>query len=156
MSEVQHDGLGPGGKFVRQVTAARVGGVVLHPDHGELDDLVDVAGTQQDRVAGVEQLGLAVLPQPVEATLDVVEPEVPVTMRVDQMGGERQVVRARLPGLLRLAQRVLRRYAAMTTGPSVSAPGGGGVGFWALRPPWARRVRDGSTMAADRAAEQGV
>lgn len=61
LGEVQHDSLGPGGDFVRQVATARVGGVVLHPDHGELDDLVDVAGTQLDRVAGVERLGLPVL-----------------------------------------------------------------------------------------------
>lgn len=86
LGEVQHDCLGPGGDFVRQVTAAWVGGVVLHPDHAELDDLVDVAGPQKDRVASVEQLGLPMLPQPVEAALGVVESEVPVTRRVDQVG----------------------------------------------------------------------
>lgn len=47
-------------------------------EYGELDDLADAARTQQDLVAGMQRLGLAVLPQPV---------------------GEGQIVRARLPGL---------------------------------------------------------
>jgi hypothetical protein len=85
---VQHDGLGPGGDLIDQGVAARVGRMARSPDHGELDDLVDVARAQQDRVAGVQRLGLTVLPQPVEAAVGVVEPEVPVTVRVDQVGGE--------------------------------------------------------------------
>ena len=79
----------------------------------------DVTGTQQDRVAGMQRLGLAVLPQPVEAAFDIVEAEMAVTVRVDQVGGEGQIVRARLPGLFLLAQRVFR---SVITTHRVSAP----------------------------------
>ncbi|MFK4213866.1 hypothetical protein [Streptomyces sp. NPDC030920] len=57
--------------------------------------------------------GGLVLPQPVVPALDVVEAEMPVAVRVDQVGGEGQIVRARLPGLFLLAQRILRRRSVI-------------------------------------------
>ncbi|WP_331759479.1 hypothetical protein [Streptomyces sp. NBC_01579] len=46
---MQHDGLGSDGDLIDQGVAARAGRIARSPDHGELDDLVDVARTQQDR-----------------------------------------------------------------------------------------------------------
>ncbi|MEV8204261.1 hypothetical protein AB0P40_02270 [Streptomyces sp. NPDC079189] len=95
--------------------------MVADADHGVADDLVDVAGSQEDGFAGVERLGGLVLPQPVVPAFDIVEAEMAVAVRVDQVGGEGQIVRARRPGLFRLAQRVLRRRSVITTHPSLSA-----------------------------------
>ncbi|MDQ0700933.1 MULTISPECIES: hypothetical protein [unclassified Streptomyces] len=97
------------GDLIDQSVAARVGRMARSPDHGELDDLVDVARTQQDRFACEQRFGPAMLPEPVEATVFVVEAQVPVAVRIDQVGGEGQIVRARLSGLFRLAQLILRR-----------------------------------------------
>jgi hypothetical protein len=44
LGEVHDGGLGSGGDLIRQGLAARVGRVVHHPEHGELDDLVDGFG----------------------------------------------------------------------------------------------------------------
>lgn len=70
----------------------------------------------------MEPLGGLVLPQPVVPAFDIVEAEMAVAVRVDQVGGEGQIVRARLPGLFLLAQRVLRWRSVITTHPSLSAP----------------------------------
>ncbi|MFH8692560.1 hypothetical protein [Streptomyces anulatus] len=81
---MQHDGFGSGGDLIDQSVAPGVCRMARSPDHGELDDLVDVARAQQDRVACMQRLVLAMLPQPVEATVCVVEAQVPVAVRIDQ------------------------------------------------------------------------
>lgn len=94
---------------------------------------VKVAGAQEDGIAGVEPLGGLMLPQPVVPALGIVEAEMPVAVRVDQVGGEGQIVRARLPGLLLLAQRILRRRWVITARPSLSAPVPGAQSFHRAR-----------------------
>ncbi|MGC5010127.1 hypothetical protein ACLQ2R_05125 [Streptosporangium sp. DT93] len=59
---MQDHGFRPGGDLIADLFAAWGSGVSHHPDHGHLDDQVNVTGAQQNGLAGVQRLWFSVLP----------------------------------------------------------------------------------------------